>query len=132
MKYYFAYGQNTDYDVMRFRAPQSRLCGLSYIEGYELKFNGHATIHKHQDPSKRCYGVLWLISKSDEVKLDIAEGFPTIYRKLILPSCMPIYSNNLIQDTLVYQMVSDKISDPYLYDFQIIRNFRTKYNLDCV
>lgn len=124
MKYYFAYGQNTDSNIMRFRAPESRTMGLAYIKGYKLHFNGHATIVQNQN--EKCYGVLWFISSKDEDVLDIVEGVPSLYRKITLP----VYTDGAVQNALIYQMQSNAISKPHLFDLNIVFKFRKNHNLD--
>ena len=81
-KLYIAYGSNLSTEQMAFRCPDARPLGTTVLKDYELKFRGHsgvATIEK-------CKGSvvpvgIWAISASDELELDIYEGFPNLYRK---------------------------------------------------
>ena len=76
---YFAYGMNTNLLEMSQRCPTSICLGPAWIDNYEFVFRTHADIAK--SPGKRCYGVLWDISKQDLKALDALEGFPYYYTR---------------------------------------------------
>lgn len=81
---YIAYGSNTNLSQMRCRCPNSKLLGISQIEGYALEFHGGnggavATIVPRED--SRVPVVLWEISERDERNLDRYEEFPRLYFK---------------------------------------------------
>ena len=44
MMLYFAYGSNLDVQQMALRCPRARKLGRARLDGYELKFDGPATI----------------------------------------------------------------------------------------
>lgn len=80
---YIAYGSNMNVGQMADRCPDSRLLGVSQIDGYALEFHGGggavATIVPRED--SRVPVVLWEISERDERNLDRYEGFPRLYFK---------------------------------------------------
>ena len=83
-KIYLAYGSNMNISQMRNRCPDSKMLGVSQIEGYALEFHGSrssavATIVPKED--SRVPVVIWQISERDERNLDRYEGFPSLYYK---------------------------------------------------
>lgn len=79
MKYYFAYGMNTNLDEMQIRCRTARSLGHAVLPNYSFEFKTHATIEPN--PGRSVHGVLWEILESDEKSLDILEGFPIYYTK---------------------------------------------------
>ncbi len=79
MEYYLSYGSNLNIKEMKSRCKNAKLVTSFYLEGYELYFNKYLTII----PSKN--GIVpigvWEINREDEKKLDIYEGYPSLYRK---------------------------------------------------
>jgi len=83
-KYYIAYGSNMDREQMAYRCPDARLVGKGEIKGYELLFKGSQTgSYATIEPKKN--GIVpvlvWQISRADEERLDLYEGYPTFYYK---------------------------------------------------
>jgi hypothetical protein len=85
---YIAYGSNLNLPQMAVRCPTARVIGTSEIKDYELLFRGSrisavATV----EPLKgSCVPVLlWKLRERDLLALDRYEGFPSFYRKEILP-----------------------------------------------
>lgn len=81
---YFAYGSNMNLGQMAYRCPDAEVIGTVRLEGYRLSFagggdRGVATILPC--PGSHVDGVLWEISKRDELQLDRYEGFPRLYGK---------------------------------------------------
>ena len=79
---YFAYGSNMDVDQMSHRCPESVFVGTASLQNYafELDSAGVATVVENRGST--VYGALWLISESDERKLDGYEGVGSgCYRK---------------------------------------------------
>jgi len=81
---YFAYGSNMDVQQMAVRCPDAVVVGTACLAGHRFLINTHgvATVV----PSRRgaVHGVLWEISKADEVSLDRYEGVASgFYRKAI-------------------------------------------------
>lgn len=81
---YLAYGSNMNIQQMARRCPEAKLLGTSCIEGYSLEFHGRkggavATIIPQKD--SRVPVAVWELSESDELSLDMYEGFPRLYYK---------------------------------------------------
>ena len=79
VKLYFAYGMNTNQDQMAVRCPGSRPLGRAVLHGYRFEFKRFATISPSAGHSVE--GVLWSITKTDELALDMLEGYPEFYGK---------------------------------------------------
>jgi len=79
VKLYFAYGMNTNRDEMAYRCPGARALGRAVLPGYRFEFKSFATIVP--SPGEQVEGVLWTITESDELALDILEGYPEFYDK---------------------------------------------------
>ena len=80
-KIYVAYGSNMDLVQMAHRCPQAELLGKGTMKG-RLLFKGSQTGSYATIERMRGYTVpvlLWQISKADEGRLDIYEGFPDFY-----------------------------------------------------
>ena len=100
---YIAYGINTNQDSMKYRCPNAKFMGTGTLKGYKLAFKGYennsyATIEKDEKSSLDV--ALWLITQSDEERLDHYEDYPELYRKEIIK--VEIGNSNL--DGLVYIM----------------------------
>ena len=79
VKLYFAYGMNTNREEMAYRCPTAIPLGKAVLFGYQFEFKSFATIS--HDPNKKVEGVLWSITPTDEMALDVLEGFPEFYTK---------------------------------------------------
>ncbi len=71
-KYYIAYGSNTFEEQMKRRCPDSRLIGTAMLDGFELQFQGTATVVPKQGAWTPV--LIWEISELDEIRLDVCEG----------------------------------------------------------
>ena len=78
-KLYFAYGMNTNQEEMAYRCPRAVALGKAVLPGYRFEFKSFATIVP--SPGEQVEGVLWTITESDELALDILEGYPEFYDK---------------------------------------------------
>jgi gamma-glutamylcyclotransferase len=79
VKLYFAYGMNTNRDEMAYRCPSAVALGRAVLLGYRLEFKSFATIVSN--PKESVEGVIWTITQSDELALDMLEGYPKFYDK---------------------------------------------------
>ena len=82
MIYYFAYGSNLHHDQMKKRCPECRYIKKIILKNYQLTFRnkgGWADIEKKN--TKKVYGGLYKISRSDENNLDKYEDYPIVYKK---------------------------------------------------
>jgi hypothetical protein len=85
---YIAYGSNLNLPQMAFRCPTAKVVGASEIKDYELLFRGGrknsvATVESLKGSSVPV--LLWKLKERDLQALDRYEGFPSFYRKEILP-----------------------------------------------
>ena len=83
-KIYVAYGSNMDLAQMAHRCPQAEFMGKGTMKDWRLLFKGsqtgsYATIERKEGYTGPV--LLWQISKADEGRLDIYEGFPDFYYK---------------------------------------------------
>ena len=80
---YVAYGSNLNLAQMSYRCPNAKIYTTGFLKGWKLIFRGsmnnsYATI---TESSGSIVPVLvWEITKSDERRLDIYEGFPKYYK----------------------------------------------------
>ena len=95
---YFAYGMNTNLAQMSTRCPNARSLGAAELPGFQLDFNGCATITKKSNATMQ--GVLWEITKECEQALDILEGYPSFYYK----KRVNVYQNGRKVKAMVYIM----------------------------
>jgi gamma-glutamylcyclotransferase (GGCT)/AIG2-like uncharacterized protein YtfP len=79
VKLYFAYGMNTNKDEMAYRCPSAVPMGKAILPGYRFEFKSFATIVP--SPKETVEGVLWTITDTDELALDVLEGYPEFYDK---------------------------------------------------
>lgn len=85
---YIAYGSNLNLPQMAFRCPTAKVVGTSQIKDYELLFRGGrrssvATVEPLKGSSVPV--LLWKLKEKDLQALDRYEGYPSFYRKEILP-----------------------------------------------
>lgn len=85
---YIAYGSNLNLPQMSFRCPTAKVVGTSEIKDYELLFRGGrkssvATVEPLKGSSVPV--LLWKLRERDLQALDRYEGYPSFYRKEILP-----------------------------------------------
>ncbi len=76
-RFYFAYGSNMNPDRIRERIPQARLVGTASILGWRLKERLYADIERC--PNGRVCGVLYLLTQTEILNLDVYEGYPRTY-----------------------------------------------------
>ena len=82
---YIAYGSNMEQEQMAFRCPDARLIGTGTISGARLEFYLHATVEKTDNEQDRVPVAVWEISREDERRLDLYEGYPSYYTKETWP-----------------------------------------------
>jgi gamma-glutamylcyclotransferase (GGCT)/AIG2-like uncharacterized protein YtfP len=79
VKYYLAYGMNTNIANMAARCPAARNLGKAVLKDHKLAFKHHADAVRSPGSEIEC--ALWLITNSCEASLDILEGYPFYYNK---------------------------------------------------
>ena len=67
-KHYIAYGSNLSMEQMAVRCPDARAVGNAILYGWQLLFNGCATIEPN--PERNTPVLVWEISERDERGLD--------------------------------------------------------------
>ena len=80
---YFAYGSNLNRDGMASRCPDSEPLHRAVLEDWVLTFRGVADVKPHDGGV--AHGALWEISHRDLARLDRYEGWPSLYRRELLP-----------------------------------------------
>jgi gamma-glutamylcyclotransferase (GGCT)/AIG2-like uncharacterized protein YtfP len=79
---YLAYGMNTNLASMALRCPKARSLGRVVLPHYAFEFKRYATVVPEMN--KQTMGVLWEITPECEANLDILEGYPSYYSKIIV------------------------------------------------
>ena len=97
---YFAYGSNLWHQQMQERCPQHRNLGRAVLLGYRWTITGGGTATVIPSAADEVWGILYGLSASDEVTLDIKECVPRLYVKEML-SVLPEGSSKPIP-ALVY------------------------------
>ena len=83
---YFAYGLNLNHASMAQRCPQAKPIGKYTLRGWQLAFDGVATVLP--DEFKSVQGGLWKITPECEKALDRLEGYPGWYQKVTVKDVM--------------------------------------------
>lgn len=78
-KMYFAYGANTDMDMMAMRCPAARPIGTVVLHDHRLVFRGVADVVPAD--GRQVVGAVWWITPACEAALDRFEGYPRLYVK---------------------------------------------------
>ena len=76
---YFAYGMNTNNDQM---SPTAKRLGLAELSGFGWEMLMFANVYESQDSITM--GILWEIDDAVLAGLDIREGYPTFYTRLVV------------------------------------------------
>lgn len=97
-EYYIAYGSNLNLEQMAARCPTASAVGAGLLQGYQLLFNGVATLIPKKNSSVPV--AIWKIDEACEKALDIYEGYPRLYRK----EYIPIVLDGETQTAMVYIM----------------------------
>lgn len=97
---YFAYGSNMSTEQMASRCPDSVKFDLGILSNYKFIINsrGVASVIPIQNSSVE--GIIWSISKKDEILLDRYEGVPKTYSRKEI-NLISKSSNNFVK-VLIY------------------------------
>ena len=106
---YIAYGSNMSQDQMARRCPDAKLIGTGYLPNHRLEFYLHATVERTRAHDAKVPVAVWEISKADEARLDIYEGFPSYYIKA--PRKVKMMDGSAIRG-MIYLMNYLRISPP--------------------
>ena len=74
---YFAYGSNMNPEQIRRRIPEARAVGRATLKGWRLVERLYADIERSR--GSRVEGVLYLVTKTELHRLDLYEGYPSVY-----------------------------------------------------
>jgi len=124
---YGAYGSNLNMQQMAVRCPYAKPVGSIHLEGFELKFRGVADIQKNKKGSVALG--LWEISDVCEHALDIYEGYPKLYQKIIV-EVTGLQKAFGKKDLMLYTMNSKQVYPPSNRYLQSIKDGFTDFNLD--
>ena len=123
-KLYMAYGSNLNLGQMARRCPTARVVGTAMLEGYQLLFNGVATIVKREGAVVPVG--IWEIDKRCEESLDRYEGYPTLYRK----ETLTVEMNGKEVQAMVYIMNRDRPALPAYSYYETIEDGYNDVGLD--
>ena len=98
MKYYLAYGMNTNLDSMKQRCPKAISLGSVILPDHVLKFKGCCDVEHSIGQDMEC--ALWLITDECELSLDMLEGYPSFYNK----TTVYVEANGEIIQAMIYYM----------------------------
>lgn len=127
--YYISYGSNMNLRQMKWRCPNTKVYGNGKIRGWKLVFNYHADIIETGKSDDFVPVVVWkLTNKKDMENLDIYEGYPNYYTKIL---------TDVIMDTgetlkaMVYVMTDDRkgIFPPSPDYYNVIKEGYTANNI---
>jgi len=78
---YFAYGMNTNPKEMAYRCPGAQSLGHARLVDHSFRFAQHADV----EPCDNSYvdGVLWDINEDNLRALDVLEGYPHYYHRVV-------------------------------------------------
>ena len=82
---YFAFGSNLHLGQMARRCPESRFIGTAILQDYRFQINQRGFANTVYSPGDQVEGLVYLLSRFDEERLDRSEGVPTAYQKYLLP-----------------------------------------------
>lgn len=133
---YIAYGSNMSRVQMMHRCPNSTVLGKGILKDFELNFCGNlnggnfATVIKKSGATTPV--VLWVTSTADELRLDRYEGYPSFYRKEIIPVSQLVLDGcyDDFDEAYIYIMNSEQLGIPSQYYYTGILKAYEKFNID--
>lgn len=88
---YFAYGSNLDAAQVAARTPGAVFLGRGVLPGFRLTFSSHSArwgggvANVVADKASSVYGVMWGFSLHHIKQMDVFEGFPNDYTRIVAP-----------------------------------------------
>lgn len=104
---YFAYASNLSKEYMSSRCPDAIPIKKVKLKDYKLSFSQLADIV--EDEGKEIPGALYVISKQELGKLDVLEGYPDLYDRMVVE--VEDDKGNTY-DAIAYAMVDKKLELP--------------------
>ncbi|MDY0236232.1 MAG: gamma-glutamylcyclotransferase family protein [Gudongella sp.] len=122
---YFAYASNLSKKYMSSRCPNAMPLKKVYLKDYKLTFNELADIIPEVGASVT--GGLYLISKQELEKLDILEGHPDLYERIVVEL---VDEDGSFYEAFVYSMVDKKEQQPPESYFKILVEGYNDWDID--
>ncbi len=125
MKYYLAYGMNTNLEGMRRRCPKAISLGSVILPDHTLKFKGCCDVEYTLGSDMEC--ALWLLTDECEFALDILEGYPSYYNKKM------VYvekDGEIIQAMIYYMNPGHQLRIPSQYYLDMVVDGYDDHNMN--
>ncbi len=122
---YFAYASNLSKKYMSARCPNAMALKKVSLMDYKLTFNELADIVPQEGQS--VVGGLYLISKQELEKLDILEGHPDLYERIIVEL---VDEQGNLYEAFVYTMVDKKEQQPPESYYKILEEGYEDWDID--
>ena len=126
---YFAYGSNLNIEQMGFRCPKAKPLGVSLMKDYVLEFRGSysAVANVRRCKGSEVIGGLWEITKDCLEALDVYEGFPRLYRRVMVDV---EYQGQMVQAIVYIMNKGPVIGLPSYRYYSTIREGYKDFGLD--
>lgn len=125
MKYYLAYGMNTNLMGMAQRCPNAKSLGKVVLNNHKLMFRHFCDVEMHKGHSMEC--ALWLITDECENSLDRLEGYPDFYLKKEVDV---MWENKKIKAMIYYMNDRYAPSFPSEYYFEMVLQGYKSHNMN--
>lgn len=122
--YYLAYGSNLNLPQMAFRCKNAKPMFAIELSGWKVVFRGVADIIPTGNPEDKLHAGIWEITEECERRLDIYEGFPSLYRKIKLEN------DQFDKPIMAYVMNSNNFSRPSASYYQSIHDGYEAWGMD--
>lgn len=125
MKYYLAYGMNTNLDSMKRRCPKAISLGSVILPDHVLKFKGCCDVEYSLGQDMEC--ALWSITDECEMSLDILEGYPSFYNK---KTVYVEVNGDIIQAMIYYMNPGHQLGIPSQYYLDMVVDGYDDHNMN--
>ena len=112
---YFAYASNLSKEYMSSRCPNATPVKKAFLKNYKLVFNELADII--QNESEEVMGAIYVISKQELLQLDMLEGFPDLYTRIVVEV---VDDKGNKYDAFAYTMLDKKLEAPPEHYYNIL------------
>lgn len=112
---YFAYASNLSKEYMSSRCPDATPIKKAFLKNYKLVFNELADII--QNESEEVMGAIYVISKQELLQLDMLEGFPDLYTRIVVEV---VDDKGNKYDAFAYTMLDKKLEAPPEHYYNIL------------